>query len=68
MTTNKALHSRIVFEQIILEKFVQGCTYAAIAWMRRSSDPPAGAEACYLSIAYINQNRAMPGLIKVQIR
>jgi len=28
MTTNKALNSRVVFEQIILEIFAQGCTYA----------------------------------------
>ena len=39
MTANKAQHSTIVFEQIILENFVQGCTYAAVAWTRRSSEP-----------------------------
>jgi len=44
MTTNKALHSRIVFKQIILENFVHGCTYAAIAWMRRSSEPACRAK------------------------
>ena len=45
MTTNKALNSRVVFEQIILEIFAQGCTYAVH-----------------------KKNRALPGLIKVQIR